>query len=273
MKTDEIISRGNTFALTFIVAFAFVYFAIIEPHFARDHSSEQHIENTLQQLAATEIRLQNRLDRIRSRESYFELRSGGLATSKRTFQSKPSAGITSQIQKDEETESLIREKLVQLGVAHQALSKAKSEKKDYSIPLISVSIDEETLLKFFPILVLIGLIRLLFYRASLLRVVLHNTESFIPIWAAPLPFGRVRLSFWKWVGVNLVGFIESGSIIFLTLRFVFLYAQENHALLNLVTAETILVAAWAVAYLFVVMLAMFQAPRGPKTQTLEFEVE
>ncbi len=274
MKADDLISGGNTFALTFIVAFAFVYFAIIEPHFSRDHSAEQHIENTLQQIAATEIRLQAKLDRIRNRESYFApLRAGGPAALASANGPTKRAGIASQVQKDEESEILVREKLVQLGVAHQALSKAKAEKKDYAIPLIAVSVDEETLLKFFPVLVLIGLVRLLFYRASLLRVVPSTAESFLPIWTAPLPFGRTSLSFWKWVGVNLLGFIESGSVIFLTLRFVFLYARENHALLKLVAVETFLIVAWILLYLFLVISSMGLMPSVPVARILESEIE
>jgi hypothetical protein len=274
MKADDIISGGNTFALTFIVTFAFVYFAIIEPHFARDHFAEQHIENTLQQITATEIRLLDRLDRIRSRESYLgSLRAGG-SLAPVPAAPKKAVGATPQVQKDEEeSELLIREKLIQLGVAHQALSKAKAEKKNYAIPIISVSVDEETLLKFFPVLVLIGLVRLLFYRAGLLRVVPSTAESFLPIWIAPLPFGRTSVSFWKWVGVNLLGFIESGSIIFLTLRFVFLYARENHALLKLVAVETLLILAWTLTYLFLVISAIRQMPSAPVVRVLEPEIE
>jgi hypothetical protein len=272
MKPEEVVNSGNAFALAFTIAFAFVYFAIIEPHFARDRSSEQHIENTLQQITTTEIELQDKLSRIRSRNAENWLRSPAPLVSSKTNNSRDKSSTPSQNEKDEDSESLIREKLVQLGVAHQSLSKAKSEKKDYSIPIISVSVDEQTLLKFFPTLVLIGLVRLLFYRASFLRIVEPTADTFMPVWVAPLPFCKTRLSFGKWVGVNLLGFIGIGSILFLLSRFVFLYARENHASLTLVSVEAILIALLTVTYLFLIASAIFRTPKSAEMQIEEFEL-
>lgn len=253
MEANEITSNGNKFAITASVFFAFVYFGIIDPHFDRDRSPEQHIDATLKQVSETEEILRIQLDRIHGRPDIF--------SSSRLFELHPnrSSGQNGQSRSYLE-ETSIRQQLVNLGVAHQALSKAKLEKKQYSIPLISVSLDEATILKFFPILVLIGLTRLLSYRHLLLRSA--PAPEKIPIWAAPVPFASASLIFWRWISINLLGFVTSGTVIFLTLRFIYLYARENHAELRLGAIELLVVVAWAILYLSAILHSMLASSRN-----------
>ena len=270
MKTAEIISAGNTFAGTFLIAFAFIYFAIIEPHFAPKGLSDQQANETLREIDDAKKQLKAELARIRFRHSHIGLNLD-VPLSPRTpmATSKSRARDAAQLQKDEEAVLLIHEKMVQLGMAQQTLEKAKLEKKQYSIPLVSISLDEETLLKFFPVLVLVGLTRLLFYRSNLLSSIAYETENFLPLWAAPLPLGKTTLPFWKWVTVNLLGLTVSGTLIFMTLRFTLSYARENFSQLGLVALDTLLILLWASSYLFLIAYAMFQRTANPQIANLE----
>lgn len=273
MKASEVVSAGNSFGIPFIVAFVFIYFAIVDPHYARDTWPEQHMENTLHQIEMTEGQLQEKLSRIRDRNDEIRMPvARSLREDKPRITTRPPRS-PDQIEKAEDSEIAIREKLVQLGMAHQSLSKAKSEKKDYSIPLISVSINEETLLRFFPLLVVLGLVRLLFFRSTLLRSMPSDSKEFIPIWAAPVPFGATQLPFSSWVGVNLSGFAVAGSIVFLLLRFVLLYARENKASSVLALKEIALIGVWAFIYLVLVVTAIRHKCVEPLTERMRADTQ
>src|SRR5262249_41664723 len=159
MDERDILASGNRFLLGFLLVFAFIQFAIIEPHFSRDKTSEKRIEETLQQLTATQDLLKMRLARLRLRQPDFPLQASSPVLQTQKTAKQYQSDWEKQFQRNEEAESLLREKLVQLGVVSQALLKAKSEKKQYSIPIVSVSVEEDTLLKFFPLLVVFCLLR------------------------------------------------------------------------------------------------------------------
>lgn len=290
MSADDVRSAGNTFAATFLLVFGFVYFGIVEPHFSREHSSEQHLAATLENINRVLSQRKLQLDRIRSRRDLMveDLSPTAIpATSFPTLnrnrstafsQASPSVmygrrrpssvAAVSEWEKQEEQELQISERIVQLGVAQQALEKAKLERKQYSIPLLSVSLDEEQLLMFFPILVLIALSRLLLYRSSLLKRLPPNVGGFLPPWAAPVPYRKTDLPFSAWVAVNLLGFAIVGSVLFFTLRFVFLYAREDFLKLHLVAADSAIVLLWALLYGVVTVGAMFVASEDSQVSVI-----
>lgn len=272
MEAEEIKSAGNTFAGTFLISFIFVYFAIIEPHFAPKGLLEQHADETLQEIEDGKKQLKSQLARIRLRHSHIGSRlDTSLPFGSPMTLSKSHAIETAQLEKDEEAAQQIHEKMVQLDLAQQATEKTKLEKKQYSIPLVSISLDEETLLKFFPVLVLGGLVRLLFYRWSLLKSISCDADGFLPPWVAPLPLGRTRISFRSWVFVNLLGLSLSGIVVLMTLRFIFSYARENFSRLGLVAIDALLVLLWAGSYLFLIASAIFGKAVQTQVNTLEPE--
>jgi hypothetical protein len=248
---DEILTAGNKFALTFTVFFGFVFFVIIEPHFSRDRSPEIHVDRSLAEVDVVENALQER------RREVLAERDQDLKRASRKH--APDEEWDRVENKAKEGWLSASEKLIQLGVARQTLSKAKLEKKQYTIPLIAVSIDEETLLKFFPIVTVLCLARLFFYRLSLLQTAQEGDDR-LPLWAAPVPFRKTGL--WKWTLVNLSGFLFGGSIVLLTLRFLLMYARENPPRLLLAAADAALLVLWSIFYLVVLAVAMFGFPRA-----------
>jgi hypothetical protein len=272
MKSDNLISAGNTFAASFFISFIFVYFAVIEPHFAPKGLLEQHADETLQEIDDAKKQLKAELVRIRSRHLHIgskldqSLPLGALANLP-----KRRAAEVAQLERDEEAAQRIHEKMVQLELAQQTVEKTKLEKKQYNIPLVNLPLDEDTLLKFFPILVIGGLARLLFYRRNLLRSISVDAKNFLPPWVAPLPMGRVSLSLWGWMMVNVLGFSLSGIIVLMTLRFVFSYARENFSQLGLVAIDALLIFGWIGSYVFFIASAIFVRTPPQQTDILEPE--
>lgn len=264
MKAEEVISAGNTFAATFLASFAFVYFVIIEPHFAPKGLSEQHTDETLQEIEESKRELKSQLAEIRFRHSHMESDIEAIpSTSNTPPATKSHAAEAAQLKKDFEAMTALHDKLVQLGVAQEALEKTKREKRQYSVPLVSISLDEETLLKFFPFLVMVALIRLQFYRLSVFRFISNKSDLLLPPWAAPVPFAITGMSFWKWTAVNTLGFTANAIIIFLTLQFVLSYARENYSRIGLVGVDALLILFWAVGHLSTIASAVLQkSPRA-----------
>jgi hypothetical protein len=261
MKLEDVISAGNAFTATFLASFVFVYFAIIEPHFAPKGLSEQHTDETLQEIDESKKELKSQLAEIRFRHSRIESNVGAVPSPPYN-PSAPRFHIAeaAQLKKDVQAVMAIHDKLVQLGLAQEALEKAKREKRQYSVPILSIALDEETLLKFFPFLVVVALVRLQFYRLSLLRSISHQSDRLLPPWTAPVPFAGTSMSFWKWTTVNTLGFATNGLVIILTLQFVLSYARENFSRIGLVAIDTLMIFLWIVAYLWNVASTIVRRP-------------
>jgi len=259
VKTDEVISAGNTFAVTFLASFVFVYFAIIEPHFAPKGLSEQHVDEALQQIEESKRELKSQLAEIRFRHSHLESHAESIPSpSNKMSLPRSHAAEAAQLKADFQAMMTIHDKLVQLGVAQEALEKAKREKRQYSVPIVSISLDEETLLKFFPFLVMVALVRLQFHRLSLLKSISHKSDQLLPPWAAPLPFARTTMSFSRWTTINMLGFAATGIIVLLTMQFVLSYARENYSRTGLVAIDVLLIVVWTVCYLWTIVSTIFK---------------
>lgn len=258
MDESDIFASGNRFLFGFLLVFLFIQFAIIEPHFSRDKTLEQKIEATLQQLNVTEGLLRTRLARLDSRAQIGipPQIAQGTHQAQRTGKSYQS-DWEKRFQKSEETESLLREKLVQLGVESEALLKVKLEKKQYSIPIISVSIEEDTLLRFFPLLVVVCITRLLVYRSAWLKKASFDQNKPVPLWAGPVPYLRMQNAFRKWIGLNFLNLLLFGTIILFTLRFVFVYAAEERMHhLRMASIGVLALLVWVVTYLVILVRAV-----------------
>jgi preprotein translocase subunit YajC len=246
MDRKEVIAAGNAFALTAVVVFAFVYFAIVEPQYARSQqrpSPEQLLNTAIARVDAAQSEIQARLERRTLR-----ITSPAINKKHSSFPLSSESATGVILRREEVDSALLQEKLAQLSISQQSLAKAKAEEPQYAIPFVGFSMGRLTLLKFFPFLVVIGFFRLLLYRAQALRTIGRASRE-CPVWAAPVSFMQTGCSFAHLLLVNTLGLGAAFAIILLMFKFILQYYVENKARLLVVRSDCVLMLILVIAYL------------------------
>jgi hypothetical protein len=235
MDPREIRQKGDRFALVFIFIFLFIRLGIIGP--AQNSSPTS---NPAEQIA---IKAQARIKKImglagdpwndgpqplgQDERGYLahgpaNSEPAGLAAttgpklpekipqpSSQPFGVSPPSDLETQV------------KLLDLDLKYLDLEKEKTKKgKTYSLPIVNVAIDEETIFLLFPVFTFLGLLGLLKFRWDLLNnemEILHD----VPVWALPISYRQTDRSFVEWAFWNMAGITFHLLILYTVYEFAF----------------------------------------------------
>lgn len=293
MQTDEILKGGNAFALSFSIAYTFIYLAVIYPHFSSNNELNSTIGSAQSEVRALQAQLYGRLQRIGNELGESGSSPDHLATaasespSLRAFVSDsqlrdsrhvgrrdnlPRAAMqgrtlvqsrrTRLSQKDLDRLSSeaadIRSRIVKNQLDYLTLENSKIKK--FTIPGFAGTLDEDIVLALFPLITLLSLIWIGVYRRTLLRELPRHAGGNPPLWAAPLPFGAYKISFWRWTATNASGMSLTGVILFLVVDFLQEYRRNSfkEGYFEIYIAA---ISAYVVYYLGLVISAVLRRDR------------
>jgi hypothetical protein len=222
LESGDLRTQGDKFFLAFLVAFVFVYFGIVL-------KPANHEEAGPRREAISSQR--NLIEALR-RQLHFKFERDGLVAGTTGIPKDTNVGIPRETSEIEEFSSRPRrqlgttksrelakaeakkqaESLKEEAELTERLAKASSDlanlisestkETSHTIPFLSISIPESTILSLFPLGSFAGLLRLLYFRRTLLGNGVKQGER-LPLWAGPLPTFMFERSKSQWLSVNI----------------------------------------------------------------------
>jgi hypothetical protein len=223
VEYQELRSAGNTFVLRSALVLAIIHLLLFARLPQEQRSFNQTIGDEIRRVADQARLLDYDLARIQGPSRDIE---GGPARVRRMplpvpgFSAHDYIRLTSdpsyRVRADET--SLYKARSYLLSAAEKnaeqfaTLSKAKY-RAQLRVPGTDSYVDEPQVRAIYPAgLSVVLLAIVLRFRNPLLRLAERNSVSDVPLWAAPIPYGRYRLSFWRCTFVNLGWFSVLGII-------------------------------------------------------------
>ncbi len=221
MEATDIRTQGDTFFLSFLAAFVFIYFGIVlkpvnsqvERQRAVAISSQRSLVRVLNEQIALKFP-STRLD-PEQLQMLTDEKVGSQAQSSSNKEFDPVAAqqvavhkrrsmTNAELKKEVETlkeKAEITEHLAKASADLATMVSESAKDNSHTIPFLSISIPESTILSLFPLGVFAGLLRLLYFRRLFLEKIINHSDR-MPIWAGPLPTFMFDRSKTHWLIVN-----------------------------------------------------------------------
>ena len=266
MEASDVRTQGDKFFLSFLVAFVFVYFGIVLKPSSQEEvgarreaiTSQRKLVEVLKRqlrlkmeseifLADKSAMLLNRHAERRSQSASMEKLDSALdgQSTDSGLRSMASKGLgKGDASLKEEAE--LTERLAKASTDLATLISESAKETSHSIPFLSISIPESTVLSLFPLGAFAGLLRLLYFRRALLGSAISPKDR-LPIWAGPLPTYMLERSRFRWFAVNVA---------MLTLVVLISWFTGDYLLAVLVATEDALKAGFARLYAVVGIVSL-----------------
>ena len=270
----EITEAGNTFLVRFAVALLLAHFVVMAPTFEHPPKVHDVIADAKNQIDRQRVDLTAKLAEAERNsrgtagtlESAHLLMNSPFAKAQPRALQKEAAEEAKKLQQEAEElkEKLtkerqsVRDSLLKLDTQYLDLEKAKAPRQ-FALPGIT-TIDAHDILKLYPAIICLGLLRLLEYRRRLINS--RGPVGKWPLWAAPVPLAPVTL-FWQGLAVNLLWAAVLGVLFFVysdVARREEFYANSRIFVVNLILSFT--VAGWyAAAFVNALLLSVHVSTR------------
>lgn len=217
-EVDSLRKAGDSFVVKVAIALLIVHLLIFPGLSREKRSANEVVGNELQRLNVERSKLEDDLNRVEGDLGAFgkdAMRGGEIRSKKsparipwlgegRVLESDPSLKIAPTKDGLFEARKSILALLEKNAEQFLTLTKAKYD-KEVRIPGTDSPIEESQIRTFYPMALALCLLILIFrYRNPLQQAVNPKQEQRLPFWAAPFPYGRYGMSYWKCTAKNLV---------------------------------------------------------------------